>query len=437
MNIRDQNTGFRAEELAAQRTAAIGRFVAMIAIAIMLTGLTPWPMPIYYYGTLSLFAALGWAAYKTAESHWGKPWHQYAFVAADFVLLTFVILYPNPLAPTEFPSQLVLRGGTFVHFFVLLAGLTYIYQARLVLWGGIAASVAWMGGIFVLLAQPETVWRAVRDDDLEGFLRDSASPFFVNLNPRVQEVIVFLIVAGLLALAVKRSRTITLRQVNLAQEKTNLARYFPAKTVELLASKTNVLSRPREHNAAVLFTDLVGFTTWSQQHTPAETIALLREVQGLITTIIFRHDGTLDKFMGDGLMATFGTPEPTDRDATNALAAAIEISKTFEELRLSKTAGKGRNLKLAVGSHYGPIVLGDVGTEDRLEFAVLGDSVNIASRLEQATRQVDCKCLVSGDLVDAAEKEASADFSRLKNQLSSIPPIALRGRDGTTPVFAI
>ena len=176
-------------------------------------------MPLYYYFTLSIFAALGWAAFKTAQSEWGKQWHQYAFVVADFFLLAFVILYPNPLAPFDFPSQLVLRGGAFVHFFVLLAGLTYIYQPRLVLWGGIAAGMAWMGGVGILVMQPETVWRTVLDNDLPGFLQDSGSPFFVNLNARIQEVLVLLIVTGLLALAVKRARTIATRQVKLTQEK--------------------------------------------------------------------------------------------------------------------------------------------------------------------------------------------------------------------------
>lgn len=428
---------FRVEELAAQRTAAIGRTVAMAAIAVMLTVLTPWPAPVYYYFTLSTFVAFGWVAYGTARSSWGRPWHQYIFVVVDFTLLTFVICYPNPLSPDDIPPQLALHGDSFKYFYVLLAGLTYIYQARLVLWGGVAACAAWMTGVGIVIARPETVWRLAPNETLDGYMRDLANPFFVNVNFRIQEVLVFLIVAALLALAVKRARTIALRQIKLAQQKNNLARYFPRKTVEILANKTDALSQPREHNAAVLFTDLVGFTTWSERHSPAEVIELLREVQSLITAIVFRHDGTLEKFMGDGVMATFGTPSPTDHDASNALAAAIEISAAFEEFRLSKPVGEGRNLKLAVGAHYGPIVLGDVGTEQRLEFAVLGDTVNVASRLEQATRPSGCMGLVSADLVNAAVLEDREGVQNAKTQLSEIAPIQLRGRDAMTQVFAI
>lgn len=365
----DENSSFRLEELAAQKLAVLGRSIAMVAIAVILTFLAPWPLPVYYYFTLSIFVVLGWVAYWLAQSWLGRPWHQYAFVTADFVFLAFVMLYPNPLMPFDFPSQLALRGGGFIYFFVLLAGLTYIYQARLVLWGGISASFAWMLGVAVLLNQPETIWRSARDEGLAVFLRDIASPYFIDIHARLQEVAVFLIVAGLLALAIKRARKITLRLMDLARERTNLARYFPPKTAELLAQKSDLLSEPREHKAAVLFADLIEFTTWSQRHTPAETIELLREVQGLLTEIIFRHNGTLDKFMGDGLMATFGTPEPTDRDASNALSAAIDISRSFETLRLSKPVGEGRTLKLAVGAHYGQLL--SATWERRIDLSLL------------------------------------------------------------------
>lgn len=436
MSETDENSSFRLEELAAQKAAVVGRSIAMVAIAVFLTFLAPWPMPVYYYFTLSIFVVLGWAAYWLAQSRLGRPWHQYAFVTADFVFLAFVILYPNPFISYDFPPQIALRGGAFVHFFVLLAGLTYIYQARLVLWGGISASFAWMLGVAVMLNRPETIWQSTRDDDLAGYLRDIASPYYIDFGSRLQEVAVFLIVAGLLALAVKRARKIALRQMDLVRERTNLARYFPPKTAELLAQKNDLLSQPREHKAAVLFTDLVEFTSWSQRHTPNETIELLREVHGLLTEIIFRHNGTLDKFMGDGLMATFGTPEPTDRDASNALSAVIDISRSFETLRLSKPVGEGRTLKLAVGAHYGPIVIGDVGTKDRLEFAVLGDTVNVASRLEQATRKVGCMCLLSDDLVQAAKNEGSAGFNDDREQLNDIGPIEIRGRSGNLAAFS-
>jgi adenylate cyclase len=264
-----------------------------------------------------------------------------------------------------------------------------------------------------------------------------ANPTYVDVGIRVQEVGVLLIVAGLLALAVMRSRHVAIRQANLACEKANLARYFPDKTAELLAGKTNPFSQPREHDCAIIFADLVAFTSWSQQHTPAQTIALLREVHGILANIIFQNNGTLDKFMGDGLMATFGTPEPTRNDASNALLAAVDMAEAFDVWKQSDSLPDINGLSLAIGGHYGNVVIGDIGSEERLEFAVLGDAVNVASRLEFATRQVGCRCLISGDLMAAVEYAGSSDISAYRHKFEPHAPISLRGRSGETSVFVL
>lgn len=427
----------KAEQRAAQYTALLGRFVALFAIALLVTLLVPWPGPLYLYFVLLIFALSGWGGWLVENAAWGKTWHQYGFVSADFALMSFVLLYPNPLLPLDYPAQFILRYGNFIFFFILLAGLTYVYRPRLVLWGGLSAALCWSVGTLWLIGLPDTVLLSLDDVSLESTLNAFAAPTYVDVGIRVQEVGVLLIAAGLLALAVKRSRTVAIRQASLAREKANLARYFPDKTAELLAGKTNPFSQPREHNCAIIFADLVAFTLWSQQHTPAQTIALLREVHGILATIIFRNNGTLDKFIGDGLMATFGTPEPSDDDAQNALVAAIEMAEAFENWKQSNSIEHTDQLNLAIGGHYGKVIIGDIGSEERLEFAVLGDAVNVASRLESATRQIGCRCLISKDLMLAASDQGTLDISRYTHRLEPHEPITLRGRNGKTPIFIL
>ncbi|MEM7445779.1 MAG: adenylate/guanylate cyclase domain-containing protein [Pseudomonadota bacterium] len=427
----------RSEELAAQRTALIGRLVALALIVPLVSVLAPWPGPVFTYGLLLVFAALGWCAWWVGNADWGRRWHQYLFVTADFLLLTFTLLYPNPLVPLDYPPQIALRFGSFVYFFVLLAGLAYVYQPRLVLWGGISAAVCWSLGVAWLLSFPDTVWRQPEDMTVESSLATYAIPTFIDIGVRAQEIVVFLIAAGLLALAVRRSRMVTLRQAKLARERENLGRYFPRKTAQMLADRADPFSEPREHKCAVLFADLVAFTSWSEKHTPKQTIDLLREVHGLLATMIFRHDGTLDKFIGDGLMATFGTPTPTNKDASNALAAMIEMVDEFEQMKRSWSPEQYGDLRLSVGVHYGPVVVGNIGTKERLEFAVLGNTVNIASRLETATREVGCRGLVSGDLVDAAQAETDLDATDYRAKLKPHAPIALRGLENKIDVFEL
>lgn len=427
----------RSEELAAHKTAAAGRTVALAAIAVLIAFLSPWPGPLFTYGLLILFVLLGWGAWLVAKASWGRPWHQYALVFADFALLSLTLLYPNPLIPFDYPPQFALRYGSFIFFFVLLAGLAYVYQPKLVLWGGVSAALSWAAGVYLLLRLPDTVWEQPSEIDLENALELVAQPTFIDIGVRMQEITVFLIAASLLALAVRRSRRIALRQASLARQRENLGRYFPKKTADLLAERTDPFSTPQEVEAAVLFADLVAFTTWSEARTPRETIELLREVHGLLAGVVFRCNGTLDKFTGDGLMATFGTPDPTGADASNALAALAAMNDAFEDWARSKTFPAGQALQLAAGAHYGPVVIGNIGSPERLEFAVLGDTVNVASRLEGATRAAGCRCLASAALVAAARAEGDTATEELLARFMPAGPVRLRGRSGKIEAFKL
>ncbi len=434
--VADSQHSLRSEELAAQKTAMIGRTIALCLIAPLSTYMVPWPGPLFTYVLLVVFAVLGWGAWFVAKSDWGRPWHQYAFVSLDAILLTFTILYPNPLLPFDSPPQLIFRFGVFPFFFVLLAGLTYVYKPRLVLWGGFSAALSWSAGLIWILMLPDTIWMQQSADGVDSILDDFAQPTFVDVSARIQEMVVLLIVAGLLALAVKRSRTVALRQARLGRERENLGRYFSRSTAKMLAERAEPFSQPSEHHCAVLFADLVAFTSWSEKHNSQETIALLRSVHGLLAEVVFRHNGTLDKFIGDGLMATFGTPEPTQTDASNALAAMVEMHQAFEEWRVSRAPGQGATLNLAIGVHYGPVVIGNIGSKTRLEFAVLGDTVNVASRLEGATRALGCHCLASAALVDAAAAE-QAHLDAARSALTYHGAIPVRGRDAHIEVYKI
>jgi adenylate cyclase len=140
---------------------------------------------------------------------------------------------------------------------------------------------------------------------------------------------------------------------------------------------------------------------------------------------VFRHGGTLDKYLGDGLMATFGTPFAGDSDAGNALRCAQAMIDSIGELNLDRASRSEPPIRLSIGLHYGQVVLGDIGL-NRLEFAVIGTAVNAASRLEALTREYGCAMVASDELVQRARAEAggsSADFARLVAQ----PPRTIRG----------
>ncbi|MFC1852179.1 GAF domain-containing protein [candidate division CSSED10-310 bacterium] len=134
----------------------------------------------------------------------------------------------------------------------------------------------------------------------------------------------------------------------------------------------------------VLFLDIRGFTSLAEKLSPVEMVAFLNKFFGLTTEIIFRYEGTLDKFTGDGLMAIFGAPLDLQNPAVRAVSAALEIIQDTEKnLMLSQLIGN-RNFHVGIGINTGPAVAGNIGSTQRMEYTAIGDTVNLAYRLEKS-----------------------------------------------------
>jgi adenylate cyclase len=238
-------------------------------------------------------------------------------------------------------------------------------------------------------------------------------------------VVVFVLVAAALTLKGWRSNQLLIRQARLAAERANLSRYFAPTIVDRLASQPAALQEPQTREIAVMFTDLVGFTDLVERLPDTEVLPLLRRYYAEIERVVFDEGGTLDKYLGDGVMATFGTPLPEPGDAARALAAARAIVAAVD--------GIGQGLHVSVGVHFGPATVGDVGPSRRLEFAVIGDTVNVASRLEAATRDVGGRIVVSDALMARARAEGAKPD--LCAGFRAEEGLALRGRRAPVDVW--
>jgi len=427
-----------AEERDGQSLAIKCRSVALLAIAILLSFVVPFPGVLYYLGLLSVFMLLGLAdAWLTLRGR-RRFWHGYAFAALDFALVTFTVLYPNPFVTPDVTPQLNLQSGKFVYFFIPLGILAFSYRPNMMLFGGIAGALTWVIGILWIVMLPETkIWLS------EGLSPDQvveavSDPTYVDMGMRLREIVIFLIVAASLAVTVARSRRLVLNQVASERERGNLARYFPPNMVDQLSQADSPLSQVREQKVAVLFADLVGFTRWSEKRSPTEVISFLREVHVRLERAIFEHGGTLDKFMGDGVMATFGTPEAGPHDAANALRSLRAILESFEDWNGERVARGEDPVRISVGLHYGTVVTGDIGPERRLEFAVLGDAVNLASRLERLTRSVKCRAVVSDITLRAVRSVETKDVAgKLSAGLTKGPVEDIRGRQESVRIWTL
>jgi adenylate cyclase len=184
----------------------------------------------------------------------------------------------------------------------------------------------------------------------------------------------------------------------------------------------------RKRRVVVLFSDIRGFTNRSERERPEHLVGQLNEYFSAMVETVFRHSGTLDKFIGDAVMAHWGALDDAD-DATharNALATAREMVERLNALN-AKWAGEGREVyRIGVGIHLGEAVAGEIGSAERTEFAVIGDAVNLASRIEGLTKLLGADILVSGAVVEAS---GSADGWR------RLARMRVKGRDGAVEVW--
>jgi adenylate cyclase len=207
----------------------------------------------------------------------------------------------------------------------------------------------------------------------------------------------------------------------------NFQRYFAPDLVHQIAAQTDEIqlggSRRR---VAVLFADIRGFTALSEQMAPDEIAKLLTEYFTEMVDVVFEHGGILDKFMGDALMALWGAPVSREDDADRAMRAAIAMQQALQQLNADWIRQGRRTLSIGIGISLGDVFAGNIGSVRRLEYTVIGDAVNIASRL--------CSEAGPGDiLVTEPLYAALAQPPRV----SELTPLPLRGRAKMVGVYRV
>ena len=407
--------------------AVRARYVALAVIACLLPILNPAWEQLFYVVLLGLFALIGWA--QTRVGRVGVSRVELALLFCDLALLTFVAVVPNPFGSGVWPVAMQYHFGNFIYFFLLLASATLAYSWRTVIAVGTWTSALWIVGMIWVWWQPDRnpvlTARVAAAAGSDQRLFNLISPNSIVLTARIQEIVVFMIVAVTLAIAVRRSNDLVIRHAAVERERGNLARYFSPNVVEELSRNDEPLKQVRSQNVAVLFVDIVGFTAFAAARTPEEVVRTLREFHALMEQEVFRQSGTLNKYLGDGLMATFGTPFAGKDDAGNALRCAQAMMAAADRWNGERNAAGQPPIHVSFGLHYGPVVLGDIGLTC-LEFAVIGSTVNAASRLEGLTRALGCALVASDDLVSCAKAELGSGDAAFRPLVAQAPQM-IRG----------
>lgn len=234
-----------------------------------------------------------------------------------------------------------------------------------------------------------------------------------------------------LAIVLSTGSVLTYRYITEEKEKQQLrARfesYFPPAVVkQMLENPDSMMTKPQSREITIMFSDIKSFTTHSSKMTPEDISSALSEYFEAMTSIVFKYEGTVDKFIGDGLMVFYGAPEAQEDHALRCVKAAIEMQKTCRELK-AKWEREGRfPLQIRIGINTGTVIVGDLGSERRKEYTVIGSDVNLAQRLES-------NAPVAGILI------SDSTYQKVKGSVTTAPhePIVVKGLSTATVVHEV
>jgi adenylate cyclase len=203
-------------------------------------------------------------------------------------------------------------------------------------------------------------------------------------------------------------------------------RLLPPEVVERVVNGGVRLERGGElRQTSVMFTDVRGFTSWAERHQPAHIVSVLNDYFELMVDAIHRNKGTLDKFMGDGILALFGAPLSYGQDAVNAVECALEMARFLEQFN-REHEHTGDRFAIGIGINTGPVVAGYMGSSKSMEYTAIGDHVNLASRL--------CAAAAPGQILVSTDTVAAIG-SRFRVQ--ALPPIQVKGKAQPVNIFQI
>ena len=225
-------------------------------------------------------------------------------------------------------------------------------------------------------------------------------------------------VAAQTAIAVENARA----HERLAREevaRANYSRFLPEYVVkQMLENPESFKLGGVNQTITILFADIRGFTSISEHAPPEKVVGLLNRYFSAMTDIIFAHGGTLDKYLGDGLMALFGAPTTTPEDASNALNTAVAMQRRILGINMELRQDGLPEIGVGIGLHTGEVTVGYIGSERRSEYTAIGDSVNTASRLESNAK--------GGEILLS---DATAKAARSRYKLKARDPITVKNRE--------
>ncbi len=354
-----------------------------------------------------------------------KRWIQifnFLMITVDFFAVVYQpLFFTLTVSPDNFAY--LFKNST-LNFGLLVVVYTALQLRRSLLW--------YATGLFLLFHAVCLAWALIRDvlpltQDWRLYLLGDRLHLFQWFYSVPVVMLFVAIVLGRLILRVRRLIENTAR---VEVEKASLARYFSPTIAAEILERPGVLERARRLPVTVLFCDIRDFTSFSERTPPEALVSFLEHFRTLVTREIFDRRGTIDKFLGDGILAVFGLPEPAPggQDARHAVESALAMFSRIEEWNRRRAAAGEPPVRIGIGLHAGEALVGNIASGTTVEYSVVGDTVNTAARIEGLCKETGSKLIVSESVYSSAKDLLPA---------TELPEQLLRGKAVNVRLFAL
>ncbi len=328
------------------------------------------------------------------------PWFLALSVFFDMALLmgliwSFHLQYGQPAA-------FYLKAPTLLYVFIFVALRGLRFSAGYVLLAGGTAALGWLALLQYALLTSEAPGMSITNDYV-AYMTSAK----VLIGAEFDKIIAILLTTAILALALMRARRLLVAAVSEEAAHRDLERFFaPEIANHITHAEDRILpGRGEMREAAVLVTDIRGFTRLAMTSDPDQLMAILAEYQRRMVSVIQAHGGSIDKFLGDGILATFGVSDASETTAADALYSLEALLQEAEDWRAARRARGLTPLEIGFAVAVGPVVFGAVGDDSRLEFTVIGEPVNLAAKLEKQNKVEGARAMTTAETLARAEAE--------------------------------
>lgn len=350
-------------------------------------------------GTLAAYLSFAAIRILLVWRGFQPTWFLVVSVISDIVLL-MALIWLFHLQYGQ-PASFYLKAPTMLYVFIFISLRALRFDPWFVILAGAAAAAGWL--VLLGYAVTSEMWPEGRTRDFVEYVTSNK----ILLGAEFDKVITIIVTTFILAVAIVRARRLLIRSVVEQSARRDLSRFFsPAITKAITSSAHGIRPGGGElRRAAILHSDIRGFTALSKTMPPDDLIKLLTEYESRLVPTIQAEGGSIDKFLGDGILATFGAAVPSDTYAADAFRCVEKLVPLADAWNLARRRQGDAVIEIRFTVAVGDIVFGAIGDESRLEYTVVGEPVNTAVKLDKHAKVLGARVLTTAASLALAERQ--------------------------------